>query len=46
MKKSKKNKNKPIDSTLKSDELPSDVLGSYTGAPVKGEIPVQDADDL
>ncbi len=24
----------------------SDVLGSYTGVPVEGEHPVQDADDL
>lgn len=27
-------------------EIPSDVLGSYTGMTVKGERPVQDADDL
>ena len=27
-------------------EIPSDVLGSYTGTPVDGGVPVQDADDL
>ena len=27
-------------------EIPSDVLGSYTGTPEAGEIPEQDADDL
>lgn len=26
--------------------IPSDVLGSYTGAAADGETPVQDADDL
>lgn len=26
--------------------VPSDVMGSYTGNPVKGDIPEQDADDL
>lgn len=26
--------------------IPSDVLGSYTGQPLDGERPVQDADDL
>ena len=46
MKKSKKNKKKAVDSTLKSNVLPSDVLGSYTGVPESGEKPVQDADDL
>jgi len=27
-------------------EIPSDVLGSYTGVPEDGEEPIQDADDL
>ncbi len=27
-------------------EIPSDVLGSYTGSPQQGDAPVQDADDL
>lgn len=26
--------------------FPSDVLGSYTGNPIQGDIPEQDADDL
>lgn len=26
--------------------IPSDVLGSYTGEPLDGNRPVQDADDL
>ncbi len=29
-----------------SDGVMSDVLGSYTGTPVDGGKPVQDADDL
>ena len=29
-----------------NDEIPSDVNGSYTGHPLNGEHPVQDADDL
>lgn len=29
-----------------SEEIPTDVLGSYTGAPEDGGRPVQDADDL
>ena len=28
------------------DGIVSDVLGSYTGVPVDGDKPVQDADDL
>lgn len=28
------------------DDIPTDVLGSYTGTPYDGERPVQDADDL
>ena len=27
-------------------DVPSDVLGSYTGTPVDGGVPEQDADDL
>ena len=27
-------------------EIRSDVLGSYTGTPLHGDKPVQDADDL
>lgn len=27
-------------------DIPSDVQGSYTGNPLDGEQPVQDADDL
>ncbi|HIW73709.1 MAG TPA: hypothetical protein H9684_05255 [Firmicutes bacterium] len=27
-------------------DIPSDVLGSYTGTPDRGEVPEQDADDL
>ncbi|MBQ6569966.1 MAG: hypothetical protein IJL87_06895 [Clostridia bacterium] len=27
-------------------DIPSDVLGSYTGKPYNGEVPEQDADDL
>ena len=27
-------------------KIPSDVLGSYTGVSRRGEMPVQDADDL
>lgn len=29
-----------------SEEIPADVLGSYTGSPEDGGKPVQDADDL
>lgn len=28
------------------DDIPTDVLGSYTGTPYDGERPIQDADDL
>lgn len=28
------------------NEVPSDVTGSYTGTPLDGDIPEQDADDL
>lgn len=30
----------------KQGEIPSDLLGSYTGMGENGEIPEQDADDL
>lgn len=30
----------------KQTKIPSDVLGAYTGDPVKGIRPEQDADDL
>lgn len=47
---SKKNKSKVqqvINSKELSDpEIISDVNGSYTGTPVDGAMPVQDADDL
>lgn len=33
-------------SAMKKDGSTSDVLGSYTGNPLEGEQPVQDADDL
>lgn len=29
-----------------SNGVPSDVLGSYTGNPISGDIPEQDPDDL
>ncbi len=36
-----------IDTTPALDgEIYSDVFGSYTGTPLDGEEPVQDADDL
>ncbi len=28
------------------DDIRSDIMGSYTGVPLEGEMPVQDADDL
>lgn len=30
----------------RSHDIPSDVLGSYTGSSMDGSRPVQDADDL
>lgn len=36
--KNKKRKNKMVDK--------NDPLGAYTGTPIDGEIPIQDADDL
>ena len=39
----KAKKQMPIPETEKSDY---DVLGSYTGVPKYGDMPVQDADDL
>ena len=29
-----------------TEDIPSDVFGSYTGQPYDDEVPVQDADDL
>ena len=29
-----------------SENIPSDIMGSYTGRPFDGEVPEQDADDL
>ena len=38
---------KPAKKTGKTPfESDSDVLGSYTGTPKDGEMPIQDADDL
>lgn len=31
---------------MKKKKIKSDVLGSYTGVPEKGQMPEQDADDL
>jgi len=32
---------------MKSEDIPTDILGSYTGVPLDPlEVPVQDADDL
>ncbi len=47
---SKKNKSK-VEQVINSKELSdpeilSDVNGSYTGTPIDGTLPVQDADDL
>ncbi len=41
-----KNNNKKTRKTTNKSEIPSDVLGSYTGMGKKGDRPVQDADDL
>ncbi len=32
----------------KNEDIPTDVLGSYSGIPINpfGEMPIQDADDL
>ncbi len=40
---------KAVEQALRQEgkgEIPSDVNGSYTGTPIDGEVPVQDADDL
>ena len=39
-------KDKKKKSPPREDAIPSDVQGSYTGTPLQGEKPVQDADDL
>ena len=40
--------NKPVRAWYDAAQqnIPTDVLGSYTGTPVDGTNPVQDADDL
>lgn len=35
-----------ITENFNNDQIPSDVNGSYTGCPLNGEKPIQDADDL
>ena len=35
-----------VTENFNNDEILSDVNGSYTGLPLNGEKPVQDADDL
>lgn len=47
----KNKKNRKVEKVTKEyhqnkDEIPSDVLGSYTGTTQDYETPVQDADDL
>lgn len=47
--KQEKNSAKNIAAALRQEskgEIPSDVLGSYTGTPREEEHPEQDADDL
>ena len=47
--KKKSGKHESPESTLKQEgksDIPSDVLGSYTGTPVDNGTPIQDADDL
>lgn len=31
---------------VSDEKIPSDVQGSYTGVPLDGKKPIQDADDL
>ena len=45
-KKKKYNKLSKMLNNLNDDARTSDILGSYTGKPVDGIIPEQDADDL
>ncbi len=42
--KDKRNINIPL--SKENNEVPSDVLGSYTGVADDGGVPEQDADDL
>ena len=35
-----------VTKNFNDDEIPSDVNGSYTGYPLNGDKPIQDADDL
>jgi len=47
--KKKSGKHEAPESILKQEgksDIPSDVLGSYTGTPVDNGTPIQDADDL
>lgn len=50
MNKDKKTKQETMEATninpKNSEEIYSDVQGSYTGVPEDGERPIQDADDL
>ena len=47
MKKYKKSKvEEIIDANNPDENIISDVNGSYTGVPLNGDEPVQDADDL
>ncbi len=36
----------PLSHQLTDEKIYSDVNGSYTGLPLDGGVPVQDADDL
>ena len=45
----KKGKHEAPETPMKEEgkgEIRSDILGSYTGTPIRGDRPVQDADDL
>jgi len=44
--KEKKAKKLAAQTPVRTFESDSDVLGSYTGTPMDGERPIQDADDL
>ncbi len=48
MKREEKNKVQQIIETdnLTDENIISDINGSYTGNPLNGEVPIQDADDL
>ncbi len=36
----------PLSHKLTDENIFSDINGSYTGVPLNGEVPIQDADDL